>query len=85
LAWPVVDAVPGRDRRPDPVRYSAVALMLHALMSDPLTPLHERSLRQSDCCLQILTQERELPDSVSQIAPSGHSIVEPVVVQLFVQ
>jgi hypothetical protein len=37
-----------------------------------LTPLQSRSLRQSADVLQILTQVTPVPETESQIAPSGH-------------
>ncbi len=51
----------------------------------PLTPLQSRSERQSSATLQIFTHVIAVPEIASQIEPSGHSSVVPVLVQAFVQ
>lgn len=51
----------------------------------PLTPLQSKSARQSSAALQIFTQVTAAPEIASQTEPSGHSSVEPVVVQGAVQ
>jgi hypothetical protein len=58
---------------------------LQALMLLPLTPLQSRSLRQSAAVWQTFTHVTAVPEIASQIEPSGHSLVDPVIVQDFVQ
>ena len=51
----------------------------------PLTPLQSRSERQSSAVLQIFTHATAVPDRASHTESSGHSLVDPDVVQVFVQ
>ena len=54
-------------------------------MLEPVTPLHWRSARQSDCTVQIFKHWGAPPEIESHTDWSGQPLVDPAVVQLLVQ
>ena len=58
---------------------------LHALRFEPLTPLQSWSARQSSDFVQILSHVIAVPATLSHTDSSGHSLVDPDIVQGLVQ